>query len=63
LLPRQPVATGERVLDVQPRLGARVRLLPAGAVNKNDPDDARSVAIAALSYPPERWPLMTTLRS
>jgi hypothetical protein len=42
------VAAGERVLDVQPRLGARVRLLAAGDVNKNDPDDARSVAVAAL---------------
>ena len=53
LLARQLVATGERVLDVQPGLGARVRLLPAGATNKNDPNDARSVAIAALrcSYP------------
>src|SRR6516225_4114133 len=29
-------------------LGARVRLLAAGHVNKNDPNDARSVAIAAL---------------
>jgi transposase len=48
LLARQLVATGERVLDVQPRLGARVRLLPTGATNKNDPNDARSVAIAAL---------------
>jgi transposase len=36
------------VLDVQPRLAARVRLLAAGDVNKNDPDDARSVAVAAL---------------
>jgi transposase len=33
---------------VQPKLGARVRLLEAGDVNKNDPDDARSVAVAAL---------------
>jgi transposase len=36
------------VLDVQPKLGARVRLLAAGDVNKNDPNDARSVAVAAL---------------
>jgi transposase len=48
LLAQQLVATGERVLDVQPRLGARVRLLSTGATNKNDPNDARSVAIAAL---------------
>jgi transposase len=33
---------------VQPKLGARVRLLAAGDVNKNDPDDARSVAVAAM---------------
>ena len=32
-------------LDVQPKLAARVRLLAAGAVNKNDPNDARSVAV------------------
>ena len=44
----QLVAAGELVLDVQPRLGARVRLLATGATNKNDPSDARSVAIAAL---------------
>jgi transposase len=48
LLARQLVAAGERVLDVQPKLGARVRLLAAGDTNKNDPSDARSVAIAAL---------------
>jgi len=33
---------------VQPKLAARVRLLNTGAVNKNDPNDARSVAVAAL---------------
>ena len=48
LLAQQLVAAGERVLDVQPKLGARVRLLAAGDTNKNDPNDARSVAIAAL---------------
>jgi transposase len=36
------------VLDVPPKLGARVRLLAAGNVSKNDPNDARSVAVAAL---------------
>jgi len=51
LLAQQLLASGERVLDVQPKLGARVRLLAAGDVNKNDPDDARSVAIAALRSP------------
>ena len=57
LLAQQLVAAGERVLDVQPKLAARVRLLAAGDVNKNDPDDARSVAIAALrsaACPPVR---------
>jgi transposase len=51
LLAQQLLAAGERVLDVQPKLGARVRLLAAGDTNKNDPDDARSVAVAALRSP------------
>ena len=37
--------------DVQPKLGARVRLLASGNTNKNDPNDARSVAVAALRSP------------
>jgi transposase len=48
LLTQQLLAAGERVVDVQPKLAARVRLLNAGQVNKNDPNDARSVAVAAL---------------
>jgi transposase len=48
LLAQQLLAAGERVVDVPPRLGARVRLLAAGDTNKNDPGDARSVAVAAL---------------
>ena len=44
LLARQLVAAGESVLDVQPKLAARVRLLAAGNTNKNDANDARSVA-------------------
>ena len=48
LLAQQLVTAGERVLDVQPKLGARVRLLSTGATNKNDPNDAWSVAVAAL---------------
>jgi transposase len=48
LLAQQLLSAGERVLDVQPKLGARVRLLATGNVNKNDPNDARSVAVAAL---------------
>ena len=51
LLAQELVAAGELVLDVQPKLAARVRLLAAGAVNKNDPNDARSVAVAALRSP------------
>jgi hypothetical protein len=48
MLAQQLVAAGERMLDVQPKLAARVRLLASGDINKNDPNDARSVAIAAL---------------
>ena len=48
LLAQQLVAAGERVLDVQPKLASRVRLLQAGDTNKNDPSDALSVAVAAL---------------
>jgi transposase len=53
-LAQQLVAAGELVLDVQPKLGARVRLLATGATDKNDPNDARSVAIAALRSPARR---------
>jgi transposase len=48
LLAQQLVAAGELVLDVQPKLAARVRLLQAGDTGKNDPHDAQSVAVAAL---------------
>jgi transposase len=48
LLAQQLVAAGERVLDIQPKLAARVRVLEAGNASKNDPNDARSVAVAAL---------------
>jgi transposase len=51
LLAQQLVAAGENVVDVQPKLAARVRLLNTGQVNKNDPNDARSVAVAALRAP------------
>ena len=51
LLAQQLLAAGERVLDVSPKLGARVRLLATGDINKNDPNDARSVAVAALRSP------------
>jgi transposase len=48
LLAQQLLAAGERVLDVPPKLAARVRLLAIGDINKNDPNDARSVAVAAV---------------
>jgi transposase len=48
LLAQQLVAAGERVVDVPPKLAARVRLLQSGDTNKNDPNDAFSVAVAAL---------------
>jgi transposase len=48
LLAQQLVAASERVLDVQPKLASRVRLLQAGDTNKNDPNDALPVAVAAL---------------
>jgi transposase len=51
LLAQQLVAAGERVLDVPATLAARVRVLGSGRSNKNDSNDARSVAIAALRAP------------
>ena len=54
LLAQQLVAAGEKVLDVPPKLAARVRLLATGDTNKNDPNDARSVAVAALRSPSVR---------
>jgi hypothetical protein len=51
LLARQLVAAGERVVDVPATLPARARLLGSGRSNKNDPNDAYSVAVAALRQP------------
>jgi transposase len=51
LLAQQLVAAGEAVLDVPATLAARVRVLGTGRSNKNDPNDARSVAVAALRAP------------
>ena len=51
LLAQQLVAAGERVLDVPATLPARVRVLGSGRSNKNDPNDAYSVAVAALHAP------------
>ncbi len=54
LLAQQLVAAGERVLDIQPKLGSRVRLLSSGRANKSDPNDALSVAVAGLRSPRRR---------
>jgi transposase len=51
LLSQQLIANGEHVVDVPPVLASRVRLLGSGRSDKNDPNDARSVAIAALRQP------------
>ncbi len=48
LLSQQLVASGEHVIDVPAVLASRVRVLSSGKSDKNDPNDARSVAIAAL---------------
>jgi transposase len=48
LLAQQLVAAGESVVDVPAVLSTRTRLLGSGRAQKNDPNDARSVAIAAL---------------
>jgi transposase len=51
LLAQQLVARGEEVLDVPPVLASRVRVLATTRSNKNDPNDALSVALAALRTP------------
>ncbi len=51
LLSQQLIADGEHVVDVPPVLASRVRVLGSGRSEKNDPNDARSVAIAALRQP------------
>ncbi len=61
LLAQQLVNAGERVLDVPATLAARVRVLSTGRSNKNDPNDAYSVAVAALRAP--RLALVARARS
>jgi hypothetical protein len=51
LLSQQLVAAGEYVVDIPATLASRVRVLSSGHSGKNDPNDARSVAIAALRAP------------
>jgi transposase len=47
-LAQQLVAAGETVMDVPPKLSARVRVLDSGQSDKNDRHDARSAAVVAL---------------
>jgi len=51
LLSQQLVAAGETVLNVPATLASRVRVLGTGQSSKSDPNDARSVAVAALRAP------------
>ena len=51
LLAQQLVARGEDVLDVPATLASRIRVLATGRSNKNDPNDAHSIAVAALRAP------------
>jgi transposase len=51
LLAQQLVAAGEQVVDVPPKLAARVRLLDNHHSDKTDSHDARSTAIVALRNP------------
>lgn len=48
LLAQQLVSAGEHVVDVPPKLSARVRLMDTGRIDKTDPNDARSAAVVAL---------------
>ena len=50
-LAQQLVARGEDVLDVPATLASRIRVLATGRSDKNDPNDAHSIAIAALRAP------------
>ena len=64
LLAQQLVAAGERVLDVQPKLGARVRLLATGRLEQERPQrrplGGRSRRCAR--RPAGRWRPRTTRR-
>ena len=51
LLAQQLVAAGEHVVDVPATLAARVRVLGSSRSQKNDPNDARSVAIVVRRQP------------
>jgi transposase len=47
-LAQRLVADGEMVLDVPPKLSTRARIFDVGHGRKNDPGDARTVAVVAL---------------
>jgi transposase len=51
LLAQQLVARGEVVVDVPATLASRIRVLATERSNKNDANDAHSIAIAALRAP------------
>jgi transposase len=51
LLAQQLVAAGETVVNVPATLASRVRVLASGQSTKSDPNDARSIAVAALRAP------------
>lgn len=51
LLTQELLTKGEEVVDVPATLSSRVRVLATGRSNKNDLNDARSVAVAALRAP------------
>jgi transposase len=50
LLAQQLVAADQVVVDVPATLASRTRLLDSGRSSKNDPNDARSVAVTALRH-------------
>lgn len=51
LLSQQLLGKGEVAVDVSATLSSRVRVLATGRSSKNDPNDALSVAVAALRAP------------
>ena len=55
LLSQQLLEAGEEVFDVPPTLSARVRVLATNRSQKNDPNDAYSVAVA-VTGPPDKGP-------
>ena len=61
-LAQRLVADGETVLDVPPKLSTRARMFDQGHGRKNDPGDARTVAVSGCgpggcgrSKPMARW--------